>query len=132
MARQRVALDVVPGSGVGPFRLGIGVNDALALLRNSFLPRRPKVEVIYSAEAPLKKDLVLGVRELGMLLRFEPVSQRLRLLDVFDIDKLVLTYRGRPIAPRGTNTSTISFLALYKLLGPTFPGTFDENLKLYV
>ncbi len=122
-------MDIVPGQGLGPFRLGLGVNDALSMLRNGFLPLRPKVDVIYSSKAPLKKDLVLRIRELGLQLRFDGISQRLRLIDAFDLGKIVLTHKGRAIAPRG---KAVTFLTLYNFFGPTFPGSFDAKLLLYV
>mmetsp|Transcript_28431 Transcript_28431/g.45774 ORF Transcript_28431/g.45774 Transcript_28431/m.45774 type:complete len:417 (-) Transcript_28431:1884-3134(-) len=123
-------MEVVPGERLGCFQLGMGVNDALVLLKKYFVPKRPKVDVVYSSKMPLEQDIVLKVEELGLHLRFEPVSQRLRMIDVFDLTKLSISYSGSTV---GSKTSPRpSFLQLYKIFGPTYPGEYDEALDMYL
>jgi len=118
------SLQLVPGERLGCFALGMGINDALALLRKNFVPWRPEVEVVFSQIRPLEKEILLRVEELGLLLRFEPKSQRLRMLDVLDPQKLSMQYEGVPVKD--------TFLELYKMFGPTYPGSFEDDLGVYV
>lgn len=122
-------MEIVPGERVGSFVLGMGVNDALTLLRQQFVPQRPRVRVVYAPKHPLEKDIVLRVEDLGMQLRFEPTTQRLVMIDIFDITKLGLSYAGTHFGAHDVTRS--KFLNLYKVFGPTYPGTLERNLGLY-
>jgi len=39
-------------------------------------------------------DIVLDLVEDGFLLRFEPISQRLKMIEIYDVPKLTLSYCG--------------------------------------
>lgn len=127
---QRPELAVHPGEGAGVFQLGTGVNDVLHLLETAFLPRRPKAQVIYSSTRCFEKDIVIRLEEMGLQLRFDPVTQRLRMIDVFDLHLVDFSYQGKAFSGRaGKSKST--FLNLYSEFGPTFPGTFDAHRNAY-
>ncbi|GBG33604.1 UPF0183 protein CG7083 [Hondaea fermentalgiana] len=122
-------MEIVPGERVGHFVLGMGVNDALAVLRHQFVPQRPRVRVIYALKQPLEKDIVLLVEDLGLQLRFEPSTQRLRMIDIFEVSRITLAYAGTIFGAQDAARS--KFINLYKVFGPTYPGTLDSYNGLY-
>jgi len=117
-------MEVVPGERLGCFALGLGINDALSLLRRQFVPLRPRVDVIYSQARPLEHDIIVRVEDFGLQLRFDPNSQRLRLIELYEIGKVDVMYAGSLVKP--------ILLDLYKQFGPTYPGTFERDFDQYV
>jgi len=121
-------MEISPGEGLECFALGCGINDILRALRSSFLPLRPRAEVLYNESDPLTDDIVVGIDELGVQLKFETISQRLKLIDVFDARKSGLGWfsKGKKLH------SPPAFGELYKLLGPIYPGSWEPELDMYV
>ncbi|CAM6102563.1 unnamed protein product [Calypogeia fissa] len=122
-----LTLDLRPGSGLGSFTLGMPVCEALAHVeqhRSVF----DVVQIKYNDEEPLKYDLVVSFPEHGFHLRFEPRSQRLRIIEIFDIQRLQMRYATSSI---GGPTIAATFVAVYALFGPTFPGTYDTKRCIY-
>lgn len=149
---------VSPGAGIGPFRLGLRLPTVLAILdadneQEHLLPHR----LLHHHGDSLKYDLVLDVPSHGMQLRFDPVSQRLWVVDCYDLRRVALAYRppggisgggggglggggarGGGGGGRGGGGEVFSgaaampsFAKVLKLFGPTFPGGFDESLGAY-
>ncbi|MCO5577619.1 hypothetical protein L7F22_031450 [Adiantum nelumboides] len=122
-----LTLDLRPGAGLGPFLLGMPVCDAFA-----YVDQHPDtfdaVQVKYHDDEPLLCDLVVSFPSHGFHLRFEPRSQRLRLIEVSDVQKLQMRYATSSIG--GTNIAA-TFVAVYALFGPTFPGTYDMDRCSY-
>ncbi|BBN02781.1 hypothetical protein MPTK1_2g18070 [Marchantia polymorpha subsp. ruderalis] len=122
-----LTLDLRPGTGLGAFNLGMPVCEALAFV-DQHSSIFDVVHVKYNEEEPLSLDLVLSFPEYGFHLRFEPRSQRLRLIEVYDVQLLHMRYAtssiGGPHAPA-------TFVAVYALFGPTFPGTFNLKRCIY-
>ena len=50
------------------------------------------VQVLYSETNPLSVDLILNLNEDGVRLIFDPVVQRLKIVEVYDLNKLKLRY----------------------------------------
>ena len=50
------------------------------------------VGVLYSETNPLSVDLILNLSEDGIRLIFDPVVQRLKIIEVYDLNKLKLRY----------------------------------------
>lgn len=46
------------------------------------------------AQDPLAMDIILDLVEDGFLLRFEPASQRLKMIEIYDVPKVTLSYTG--------------------------------------
>ncbi|GBG83065.1 hypothetical protein CBR_g36682 [Chara braunii] len=122
-----VTVDLRPGVGLGPFTLGMPVCEALAFVEQH-RQIYESVDIKYCEEDPLLLDLVLSFPLHGFYLRFEPRSQRLRLIEVFDITKLQMRYATSVIG--GPNIPT-TFVLIYALFGPTFPGTYDGSSGFY-
>ncbi|KAF6160542.1 hypothetical protein GIB67_019482 [Kingdonia uniflora] len=77
---------------------------------------------------PLKLDIVISFPDHGFHLRFDPWSQRLRLIEVFDVKRLQMRY-GKFLI--GGPTTLATFVAVYALFGPTFPGIYDKDRGVY-
>jgi len=74
------------------------------------------------------KDIILNFPEAGMHLRFEPYSQRLRLIEIYDLSRMQVRY-GQSLVGGASNTAT--FVRIYDLFGPTFPGELDTGSSRY-
>lgn len=122
-----IVLDLRPGVGIGPFTLGMPISEAFAQIE-----QQPKiydvVHVKYFEEEPLKLDMVISFPDHGFHLRFDPWSQRLRLIEIFDIKRLQMRYATSLI---GGPSNLATFVAVYALFGPTFPGIYDKSRAVY-
>ncbi|XP_057816067.2 PHAF1 protein At3g51130 isoform X2 [Cryptomeria japonica] len=122
-----ITLDLKPGLALGPFTLGIPICEAFA-----YIEQNPSiydvVHVKYHDEEPLMLDLVVSFPDHGFHLRFESSSQRLRLIEVFDVQRLQMRYANSFIG--GPNTLA-TFVAVYAVCGPTFPGSYDVDRGMY-
>eukprot|EP01133_Synstelium_polycarpum_P007047 gene7047-8195_t len=99
-------LELVPGKSLGDFVLEIIFNDA----------------------DPLSIDIVLKLVDDGVLLRFAPSSQRLRVIEIFDVSKLMLSYRGSIFS---SSENVASFVNIYSKFGPSYPGDFNAKKSVY-
>ncbi|KAF9178539.1 hypothetical protein BGZ51_007689 [Haplosporangium sp. Z 767] len=88
----------------------------------------PAVELKYSDENPFVADIILRLASNGIELRFDALSQRLKLIKVDDFSRLRLTYQGGDVS---STKALPTFLLVYKLFGPTFPGEFDGSKHHY-
>ncbi|XP_020582683.1 UPF0183 protein At3g51130 isoform X1 [Phalaenopsis equestris] len=126
MAMGAITLDLRPGLGVGPFTLGMSIREAFAQIEH-----QPNiydvVHVKYYDEDPLKLDIVINFPDHGFHLRFDPWSQRLRLIEIHEVTKLQMRYATSLIG--GPTLAT--FVAVYALFGPTFPGIYDKDRGTY-
>jgi len=72
--------------------------------------------------------MILNLPSDGITLRFEPGSQRLSKIEVYDVPKVKLFYSGTTFsAPEVTAT----FNLIYQLFGPSFPGDYNNELHSY-
>uniref|UniRef100_A0A7N0UGB6 Uncharacterized protein n=1 Tax=Kalanchoe fedtschenkoi TaxID=63787 RepID=A0A7N0UGB6_KALFE len=126
-AMGAIVLDLRPGFGIGPFSLGMPICEAFA-----HIEEQPNiydvVHVKYLDEEPLKLDIVISFPDHGFHLRFDPYSQRLRLIEIFDVKRLQLRYATSLI---GGPSTLATFVAVYALFGPTFPGVYDKERGVY-
>ncbi|XP_058109483.1 PHAF1 protein At3g51130 isoform X1 [Magnolia sinica] len=127
MAMGAIILDLRPGLGIGPFTLGMPICEAFAQVE-----QQPGiydvVHVKYLDEEPLKLDIVISFPDHGFHLRFDPWSQRLRLIEVYDVKRLQMRYATSLI---GGPSTLATFVAVYALFGPTFPGIYDKDRGVY-
>ncbi|KAH9662879.1 UPF0183 protein [Citrus sinensis] len=127
-AMGAIVLDLRPGVGIGPFSLGMPICEAFASIE-----QQPNiydvVHVKYFDEEPLKLDIIISFPDHGFHLRFDPWSQRLRLIEIFDIKRLQMRYATSLI---GGSSTLATFVAVYALFGPTFPGVYDKERSVYM
>ncbi|CAN6563253.1 unnamed protein product [Malus baccata var. baccata] len=126
-AMGAIVLDLRPGLGIGPFTIGMPICEAFAQIE-----QEPNiydvVHVKFYDEEPLKLDIVISFPDHGFHLRFDPWSQRLRLVEIFDIKRLQMRYATSLI---GGPSTLATFVAVYALFGPTFPGIYDKDRGVY-
>ncbi|CAM8918763.1 unnamed protein product [Rhodiola kirilowii] len=122
-----IVLDLRPGSGIGPFSLGMPICESFAQIE-----QQPNiydvVHVKYLDEDPLKLDIVISFPNHGFHLRFDPHSQRLRLIEIFDVNHLQMRYATSLI---GGPSTLATFVAVYALFGPTGTGMYDKEKGVY-
>ena len=122
-------MEIIPGRSVGPFFIGSPIRSVLAHLVSG---QRLKYDTdfLFDEKAPYNFDIVLDLKNIGIQLRFDPITQRLWTIDVYDIGKMNLAYGGEIFA--GMSQATPTLRVLYRLFGPTFPGKFDTDLDCYI
>ncbi|GAO49247.1 UPF0183-domain-containing protein [Saitoella complicata NRRL Y-17804] len=119
-------LQVIPGSALGQIALDDSLYHVLNLLRagrKSF----SGFSVVYSDESLHSSHIIVNI-DIGVRLRFESASQKLRLIEVLDFAGCRMTYNGGEVSRSGKP----SFRSVYKLFGPTYPGDYDEEHEQYV
>uniref|UniRef100_A0A061R1P5 Upf0183 protein n=2 Tax=Tetraselmis sp. GSL018 TaxID=582737 RepID=A0A061R1P5_9CHLO len=118
-----LTLNLQPGLALGPFFLGMPIGKAVANIQDSKTEHHiVEVKYTHSAESVGCRDIVLNFPEAGMHLRFEPHSQRLRLIEVYDLSRMQVRF-AQALVGGASNTAT--FVRIYDLFGPTFPGELD-------
>ncbi|RIA92291.1 hypothetical protein C1645_765441 [Glomus cerebriforme] len=124
---QRLDLSIVPGKSLGWFRLGASIWDIINFLREQ-IRIIPSVDLKYDDEAPISTDVFLSLPANGIHMRFDGSSQRLKSVQVSDFSKLRLTYQDSEVS---SGKVAPSFLSIYKIFGPTYPGELDGEKKEY-
>ncbi|EYU24078.1 hypothetical protein ABFS83_12G002500 [Erythranthe nasuta] len=122
-----IVLDLRPGIGIGPFSLGMPICEAFAQIEQQHNVY-DVVHVKYYDEEPLKLDIVISFPDHGFHLRFDPWSQRLRLIEIYDVKRLQMRYATSLI---GGPSTLATFVAVYALFGPTYPGIYDKERGVY-
>ena len=102
---------------------GSYINDVLEYVQKNGMKLRSNA-IVYNALEPLRSDIVLDLRDFGLRLRFDASSQRLKLIDCYDLDKVALSYGGHLVTG---STATPTFELVYKTFGPTYPGAFHPT-----
>lgn len=99
------------------------------------LPHR----LLHHTDRPLEYDIVIDCPSRGFQLRFDPVTQKLWVIDCYDLHRLELSY-SKPASHGGLAKEEVfssgktvlpSFAKIYKLFGPTFPGYVDKDVRHY-
>jgi hypothetical protein len=68
------------------------ISEAISKIQSE--PRIPQAELKYNETAPLSAYITIDLTEDGIILSFEPASQRLRLIEIYKTVKLILRYSG--------------------------------------
>ena len=103
------------------------------------LQELPTVEVTYDPTEPLFAPVILDFPSNGLRLRFDGPDQRLRLIEVLDFSKTLLTYEGKDIVKipettaekgGGNKIQGPSFRYVYdRLIGLAFPGEYAPPVE---
>lgn len=121
------------GASVGRFKLGAHINDILEVFSNEY--PRMQLEVSFSDDdmsAPPggPRDIQLNVPQWGLRLHFQPLSQRLYLIGIYNFN-VAIAFNINGYLIRGQEHAT-TFSHLQKALGPTFPGKFVDEEGSYL
>jgi len=120
-------LELIPGKSLGDFILGMPISEALNIIKQNNVQINT-VQIIFNDNDPLSLDFVIKLIDDGVLLRFEPRSQRLRVIEIFDVKKLSLSYRCTLF---NQEDNTARFVDIYSKFGPTYPGDFNYEKSVY-
>src|SRR5690348_15930368 len=106
-------MEIIPGKSVGNFVLGVPISEAIAFIQqknkvisHADLKYNESVKVLPLREfqEPLSMDIILDLNEDGVMLRFEPVTQKLRTVEIYDVPKVVLSYSNTIFRYRVSST----------------------------
>eukprot|EP01117_Protostelium_nocturnum_P018942 TRINITY_DN8044_c0_g1_i1.p1 TRINITY_DN8044_c0_g1~~TRINITY_DN8044_c0_g1_i1.p1 ORF type:complete len:378 (-),score=75.71 TRINITY_DN8044_c0_g1_i1:52-1185(-) len=122
-----LVLELTPGRSIGAFYLGMPISEAI-----SFIQQKNKIishaELKYAENEPLGTDIVVDLNEDGIILRFEPKTQKLRTVEVYEVPKVTLSYSGTVFS---ANDRPPTLVNVYETFGPTHPGEYDNNNGIY-
>lgn len=129
---EMLDLNVVPERSLGndqwEFVLGMPIGQVVQILQKHCRVIK-SAEIVYNDKRPLDSDIVINLIENGIKLSFDPLSQRLRRIEVYNMAKVKLkytsTYFNSPQLQPSLHQIDQSF-------GATHPGQFDPNLQLFV
>ncbi|KAK2722518.1 hypothetical protein QYM36_002905 [Artemia franciscana] len=87
-----------------------------------------EVQALYNANNPLSADLVVALPQDGIRLVFDSISQRLKIIEVYDVKKVKLKYLGNTFnAPEVPPTVHV----IDQVFGATHPGVYDVQKQLF-
>lgn len=85
------------------------------------------IDVHFSQSEPLTAPIVVTLPDNGLRLRFDGADQRLRLIEVTDLTKSILVYKGTELVRSQEITSSAAgpaFKRVYQLFGASYPGEY--------
>ncbi|CAI8043991.1 UPF0183 protein C16orf70 homolog [Geodia barretti] len=83
----------------------------------------------YSDQKPFEQDLSVDLNQDGVRLYFDPRSQRLKLIEVYDVTKVKMKYCNRFFCSSEI-TPTVDLIN--DCFGPTHPGEMDKGHNYYL
>ncbi|KAF2863339.1 UPF0183-domain-containing protein [Piedraia hortae CBS 480.64] len=117
---------ILPGASLGPFVLGANLRDVLTIAKSD-KSKFPKLEVYYSSVKPLTTVVVVSLPSNGLRLQFDGPNQLLRLIEVTELDKIKLLYKGSELLKTSSGVVQSKgppFRKVYSLFGPSYPGEY--------
>lgn len=130
-------LEVIPERSLGneqwQFVLGMPFHQAVEILKRQCRVIK-SVQVLYSETNPLSVDLILNLNEDGVRLIFDPVVQRLKIIEVYDLNKLKLRYCGVHFSVPSPTVPPLppSIEQIDSSFGATHPGVFNAEKQIFL
>ncbi|CAG9813130.1 unnamed protein product [Phaedon cochleariae] len=127
-----LTLEVVPERSLGceqwEFVVGMHFSQAVAIIQSQVGVVKG-VQVLYSDTKPLEADLVINLPQDGIRLFFDPVSQRLKIIEIYSMKSVKLKYCGLEF-----NSPEIlpSIEQIEHSFGATHPGVYDSEKQLFM
>ncbi|KAK6622400.1 hypothetical protein RUM44_002211 [Polyplax serrata] len=124
-------LEVIPERSLGcdqwEFILGMHFSQAVAIIQSQ-VGIIKGVQVLYSDTNPLSADLVINLSCDGVRLIFDSVSQRLKMIEVYNMKLIVLKYSGIIF-----NSPEVvpSLEQIEHSFGATHPGVYDQDKQIF-
>lgn len=125
-------LEVIPERSLGcdnwEFVLGMHFSQAVTIIQ-SLVGTIKGVQVLYSSDNPLGVDVIINLPLDGIRLIFDPVVQRLKIIEVVNMKLVKLKYGGL-----GFNSPSIapSIEQIEHSFGATHPGVYDAAKQVFV
>ncbi|XP_026728365.1 UPF0183 protein CG7083-like [Trichoplusia ni] len=124
-------LEIVPERSLGcdawEFVLGMHFSQSVAIIQSQVGTIRG-VQVLYSDQNPLSVNLVINMPQDGIRLIFDPVAQRLKVIEIYNMKLVKLRYSGMCF-----NSPEISpsIEQVEHCFGATHPGLYDSQRHLF-
>ncbi|KAK9745971.1 Phagosome assembly factor 1 [Popillia japonica] len=125
-------LELVPERSLGceqwEFILGMHFSQSVAIIQSQ-VGIIKGVQVLYNDSNPLQVDLVINLPQDGIRLYFDPVVQRLKIIEIFNMKLVKLKYCGMIF-----NSPEVlpSIEQIEHSFGATHPGVYDAEKQLFV
>ncbi|PNF19278.1 UPF0183 protein CG7083 [Cryptotermes secundus] len=125
-------LEVVPERSLGceqwEFILGMHFSQAVAIIQSQ-VGIIKGVQVLYSDTNPLAVDLVISLPQDGIRLIFDPIVQRLKIIEIYNMKLVKLKYCGLTF-----NSPEVlpSIEQIEHSFGATHPGVYDTEKQLFM
>ncbi|XP_014241529.1 UPF0183 protein CG7083 [Cimex lectularius] len=125
-------LEVMPERSLGceqwEFILGMHFSQAVLILQSQVGVIKG-IQVIYSDSNPLSKDLEIDLTQDGIRLKFDPISQRLKTIEVYNLKLVKLKYCGMLF----NSTDVLPTMdQIEHSFGATLPGYFSPTSDDYI
>ncbi|XP_043260412.1 PHAF1 protein CG7083-like [Colletes gigas] len=125
-------LEVVPERSLGceqwEFILGMHFSQSVSIIQSQVGIIRG-VQVLYSDSHPLDVDLVINLPHDGVRLIFDPVVQRLKIIEIYNMKLVKLKYCGLPF---DSPEVLPSIEQIEQSFGATHPGVYDSDKQVFV
>lgn len=113
-------------------RLGAGLYDILTALKND-QKRFPKIDISYSSRTPLSLPVIVELSQNGLRLRFDGPEQRLRLIEIIDLEQDQFTVKNESLISTSDvsnrpGRSPLLYRRVYQLFGASYPGEFIPSV----
>ncbi|KFB35508.1 AGAP003820-PA-like protein [Anopheles sinensis] len=126
-------LEVTPERSLGSttenweFILGMHFSQAVAIIQSQ-VGIIKGVQVLYSDANPLSVDIIINLPQDGIRLIFDPIQQRLKTIEVFNMKLVKLKYCSLPF-----NSPEVvpSIEEIEHSFGATHPGVYDAAKQLF-
>ncbi|XP_040154048.1 UPF0183 protein CG7083 [Anopheles arabiensis] len=126
-------LEVTPERSLGSttenweFVLGMHFSQAVAIIQSQ-VGIIKGVQVLYSDTDPLNVDIIINMPQDGIRLIFDPIQQRLKTIEVFNMKLVKLKYCSMPF-----NSPEVvpSIEEIEHSFGATHPGVYDAAKQLF-
>ncbi|XP_049880042.1 PHAF1 protein CG7083 [Pectinophora gossypiella] len=124
-------LEIIPERSLGcdawEFVLGMHFSQSVAIIQSQVGTIRG-VQVLYSDQNPLSVDLVINMPQDGVRLIFDPVAQRLKIIEIYNMKLVKLRYSGMCF---NSAEITPSIEHVEHCFGATHPGLYDSQRHLF-
>ncbi|ENN82054.1 hypothetical protein D910_04829 [Dendroctonus ponderosae] len=126
-----LGLEVVPERSLGceqwEFILGMHFSQAVAIIQAQ-IGTIKGVQVLYNDAKPLEIDLVINLPQDGIRLFFDPISQRLKIILIYNMKLIKLKYCGLAF-----NSPELlpSIEQIEHSFGATHPGEYDSEKQVF-
>jgi len=112
-------LDLVPGRSVGPFSLGMAISEALSIIKVT--REISRADIKFNQENPMSSDIFIDLSKDGTLLRFDAVTQRLKVVEVYNAQLVRLRYNREVVCGPDVDAT---FALIYDRFGSSFPSPY--------
>lgn len=124
-------LEIVPERSLGceqwEFVLGMHFSQSVAIIQSQ-VGQIKGVQVMYNDSNPLEVDIIINLPQDGIRLFFDPIVQRLKIIEIYNMKLVKLKYCGLSF-----NCPEVlpSIEQIEHSFGATHPGIFDAEKQLF-